>query len=447
MTIRALCAWILSTGLAGDVREEGESFRAKARRAWNMKTRSAIVAVSAAACILAMTFPGSFATGAARDSAALDAVVQANNSFALEFYGQAAKQTGSLFFSPYSISTALAMTYAGARGETARQMASVLHLGPARDELHQALSNLMGVLNAPGKPYQLSVANALWAQIGYEFRPEYLAVTNRYYGAGLREVDYVPEDRREETRQTINKWVEAKTNDKIKELIKRGMLTEFTRLVLTNAIYFKGTWQVQFKPSATRTAPFFVSEQEKVDVPLMHQVARFRYGEPDDELQILEMPYSGGDLSMVVLLPTPGRSLAELERRLSSAALQSWLNGLRERDVEVFLPRFKLEKEFVLNQALQDLGMVDAFDENAADFSGMTFGKDLYISSVVHKAFVEVNEEGTEAAAATAVIMNGKSIALEEPPVFRADRPFVFLIRDARSGAVLFMGRLVDPRV
>ncbi|MEW6229087.1 MAG: serpin family protein [Bacillota bacterium] len=393
-------------------------------------------------CVLTAVFSGFGIRASAIDKADIDSIVAGNNSFAFDLYRQLARDKGNLFFSPYSISSALAMTYAGARGETAKQMADVLHFSLAPERLHPVFSDLTGMFNAGGKSYQLSVANALWGQVGYKFLPGFLDITNKYYGAGFKEVDYVKA--REQARQTINKWVEAKTNDKIKNLIQPDDLSTLTRLVLTNAIYFKGKWEIQFKPEATKPMPFYMSAKEKVDVPMMHQVAKFNYAE-NDQAQILEMPYTGGDLSMVVLLPKPGYELAKLEDMLRPEVIRSWLSQLSKKEVEVFLPRFKLEERFVLNEELHGLGMIDAFDKVAADFSGMTPGPDLYISMVIHKAFVEVNEEGTEAAAATAVIMDTKAMILDKPPVFRADRPFVFLVRDLRSGSILFMGRLANP--
>ena len=408
-----------------------------------MKGRSAVLEVTLLlVCVLTAVFSGFGTRASAIDKADIDSIVAGNNSFAFDLYRQLARDKGNLFFSPYSISSALAMTYAGARGETAKQMADVLHFSLAPERLHPAFSDLTGMFNAGGKSYQLSVANALWGQVGYAFLPEFLDITKKYYDAGFKEVDYVKA--REQARQTINKWVEAKTNDKIKDLIKPDDLSPLTRLVLTNAIYFKGKWEIQFKPEATRPMPFYISAKEKVDVPMMHQVAKFNYAE-NDQVQILEMPYTGGDLSMVVLLPKPGYELAKLESMLRPEVIRSWLSQLSKEKVEVFLPRFKLEERFVLNEELQGLGMIDAFDKVAADFSGMTPGPDLYISMVIHKAFVEVNEEGTEAAAATAVIMDAKAMILDEPHVFRADRPFVFLVRDLRSGSILFMGRLANP--
>ena len=369
-------------------------------------------------------------------------LVAENSAFALDLYRQLAHEDGNLFFSPFSISSALAMTYAGAREETARQMAEVMHFSLAPEKLHPAFSELTAMFNAPGKPYQLSVANALWGQVDYEFLADFVEIANKYYGAGFKEVDYARA--REQARQTINEWVEGKTNGRIKDIVQPDDLTELTRLVLTNAIYFKGKWRSEFKPEATKPMPFRVSANEQVDVPMMHQIGKFNYAE-DDQAQVLELPYAGGDLSMLILLPKPGHELVELENMLRPDLVQSWLSQLSEEQVEVFLPRFKLEERFVLNEQLKQLGMVDAFDETKADFSGMTAEPQLYISMVSHKAFVDVNEEGTEAAAATAVVMNAKSMIVAGPRLFRADHPFIFAIRDLRSGSILFMGRLCNP--
>lgn len=269
-----------------------------------------------------------------------------------------------------------------------------------------------------------------------------MEITKKYYDAGFKEVDYI--NKTEQARQKINKWVEAKTNHKIVDLIKQKILNSLTRLVLTNAIYFKGRWGSQFKSKYTKEAPFQVSNEEKPNLPLMYQLGKFKYAETD-QLQILELPYSGGEIVMDILLPKPESDLASLESNLQSADFQAWLDKMSLKKVDVFLPRFKLERELLLGNYLQSLGMKDAFDENAADFSGMskTF---LYITHVIHKAFMEVNEEGTEAAAATGVVMDTKSANFNKPLIFRADHPFVFVIRDLKSNSILFMGRMVDPR-
>jgi len=377
----------------------------------------------------------------------VQSVAKSTNTFAFGLYAQVAKNGGNIFCSPCSISSALAMTYAGARGKTAGQMAAVLGFTLPADKLNPALSQLMGSFNATDKPYQLLVANGLWGQMGYAFNPEFIAVTKKYYGGGFEEVDYINEVKREEARQEINRWTAQQTAEKIKDLIGPKVLTEMTRLVLTNAIYFKGKWQFQFKKESTKDMLFAVSQAEKKPVPMMHQTGKFKYCD-DTNVQVLEMPYTGGDLSMVVILPRESYGIDKLQGDFSRS-IDGWLAALSAQKVEVYLPRFKLEKEFVLNDQLIALGMTDAFDEAKADFSGMTPDpKGLYIAKVIHKAFVDVNEEGTEAAAATAVVMATKSATayFDKPPVFKADRPFIFLIRDIRTGTILFVGRLSDPR-
>lgn len=384
----------------------------------------------------------------AQDKSDKQAVIEGNNVFALDLYAKLSPEEGNLFFSPDSISTALAMTYAGARGNTAKQMADTLHFSLSQEQLHPVFSELMNDLEAdPQKSgYQLSIANALWGQTGYKFHEEFINITKKYYDAGFKEADFINDKNREETRQTINSWVENRTNDKIKELIVKTppVLTTLTRLVLTNAIYFKGKWQFQFDAKNTQDTPFTLLNGEKVKVPMMGQTKEFNYAE-NDTLQIIEMPYVGNKLSMVILLPKKIDGLKQVESSLTLDNLNNWLSNLRNREVIVSVPKFKMTSKFELNEVLKSLGMVDAFTM-AADFSGMTSDPvGLYISNVIHKAFVDVNEEGTEAAAATAVVMT--LMGMPEPkPVFRVDHPFVFVIRDAKSGSILFMGRVEDPR-
>ncbi len=380
---------------------------------------------------------------AAKDAPSDNPVVQGNSQFALELYAKLREKEGNLFLSPYSISTALGMTYAGARGNTADQMAATLHFDKDQEKLHPAFGQLIKQINGDGKPrgYELSTANALWLQQDYHFRADYLKLVQASYGAELREVDF--KTATEQTRQTINAWVEKQTKDKIKELLKPDVLDPASRLVLTNAIYFKGKWSSQFKKEVTRDELFFATADKKANVPMMHQKADFSYLDAD-KLQVLEMPYEGKDLSMVVLLPKKVDGLAELEKSLTTDNLHTWLGKLHKSEVEVTLPKFQTTSEFSLKKVLGDMGMKDAFDPGKADFSGMTASRDLYISAVVHKAFVDVNEEGTEAAAATAVIIREKAIRIA--PTFRADHPFLFLIRDTRNGSILFLGRIVDPK-
>ncbi|MFH2019298.1 MAG: serpin family protein, partial [bacterium] len=368
-------------------------------------------------------------------------VVTGNNKFALDIYAQLRNQEGNLFFSPYSISTALSMTYAGARGETETQMAKTLHFNLEQKRLHPAFAQLVRNLIAEKKGYQLNIANALWGQKGYGFLELFLQITSQNYGAGLHEIDFAGNT--EDARKTINDWVEKQTQDKIKELLKPGVLDSLTRLVLTNAIYFKGNWVSQFKEEKTIIdAPFTLITSQKIKVPMMNQQEEFKYME-ENGFQALEMPYIDNELSMVVLLPDKVDGLADLEKSLTMENLTTWLLKLRKQKIDAWLPRFKMTCEFSLADVLKSMGMSDAFALPPADFSGMTGKKDLFISAVIHKAFVEVNEEGTEAAAATAVGIGLTSA--RQIPVFRADHPFIFLIRDIRSGSILFMGRVMNP--
>jgi serine protease inhibitor len=383
-------------------------------------------------------------------------VVQGNNEFALQLYARLRAQEGNLFFSPYSISTAVAMTYAGARGQTEAQMAEVLHFPtvasqtPARPTLdsmqfHSAFGEIIASLNERGEKggYELTVANALWGQKGYGFLDSFLELVEANYGGSLNEVDFVRAA--EAARKTINAWVEKKTNDKIKELIKPGVLSSLTRLVLTNAIYFKGNWARQFEKDKTQDAPFTLLSGRKVDVPMMNQKADFKYTETDD-FQALELPYVDNELSMLILLPREFDGLKEFEQRLTSENLSQWLDKLYKREVIVSVPRFKMTSQFGLADVLKSMGMTDAFSAGRADFSGMDGKKDLFISAVIHKAYVDVNEEGTEAAAATGVTLRLTSVGPTKIAVFRADHPFLFLIRDNKTNSILFIGRVMNPQ-
>jgi len=333
------------------------------------------------------------------------------------------------------------MTHAGAKGNTEAQMAKVMHFEVGQGALHPAFAALIKDLNGRDKKsYALSVANALWAQKDYTFRKEYLAVVRDQYQAGIENLDFVGAT--EEARKTINAWVEKQTNDKIKELFKPGVLDDLTRLVLTNAIYFKGNWATQFDKKLTKDAPFTLADGKKVDVPMMYRNGNFNYAQVEG-FQMLELPYRGNELSMLVLLPEKADGIADLESKLTAVNLSKWLPLMHERKLPVYIPKFKMTSEFSLKQTLSSMGMPDAFNMAKADFSGMTGKKDLYIGAVVHKAFVDVNEEGTEAAAATGVVMETQAF---DPTVFRADHPFLFLIRDTKTGSILFMGRLSDPR-
>jgi serpin B len=371
----------------------------------------------------------------------------ADNAFAFDLYARlAAPDQSNLFFSPISIQTALAMTYAGARGQTASQMAAVLHLPAGRDTVNKDLGNFLRVLNAANTsgatpPYQLSVANALWGQKGYNFLPAFLKLLGSDYAAGLRQLDF--EHDSEGAREEINSWVAKETMNKIQNLIGPGALTPLTRLVLTNAIYFKGTWQDQFDKQATRDDIFHLSADTQSKVPMMQRTGDYSYTDSPD-YQALCLPYAGRDLSMVILLPRAVDGLPQLEKALTAKALTDLLGGMDDQQVQVSIPKFKMTGEFELGPVLESMGMRDAFG-TGSDFSGMTGNKDLSISEVIHKAFVEVNEQGTEAVAATGIAMTTAMAGPVQIEEFHADHPFLFLIRDQRSGTILFIGRVADP--
>ena len=385
-------------------------------------------------------------------------IVEGNNKFALELFTKLQSTKGNLFFSPYSISTALAMAHAGARNKTESQIAGVLHFPvsvnrrtdtsskflPDKQQFALAFGNIIKDLNNRGRKggYTLTVANALWGQKDYGFLQEFPELIKTSYDGQLNEVDFI---RAAETaRKTINAWVEKKTNDKIKNLISEGVLDSMTRLVLTNAIYFKGNWARQFKENRTKDAPFTLADGQKIDVATMNQKAEFGYMETDT-FQVLELPYVDEELSMVILLPKKFDALGEFEKTLTPENLTQWLTKIHKREVVVFMPKFKMTSQFSLASVLKSMGMKDAFSSDA-DFSGINGKRDLFISAVIHKAYVEVNEEGTEAAAATGVVVRLTSIGPAPIPVFRADHPFLFLIRDNLSGSILFIGRVANPK-
>jgi serpin B len=376
---------------------------------------------------------------------ATQALVEGNTAFALDLYGRLKGGPPNIFFSPYSVSTCLAMTYGGARGDTAKQMARVLHFGSDQKQVSESFASLQRQLNGAGGQgsNQFEVANALWAQQAHPFRPEFLAIARDQYQANIDQADF--KTSAEAVRSKINQWVAQKTQERIKDVLPPGSVDAMTRLVLANAIYFKGAWAVPFRETETRPQAFHLSQSSQVQVPMMHQSESVRYME-DENLQAVEIPYSGNRLSMIVLLPRRISGCGDLEARLTPGMLARSLAQMKQQKVEIFLPRFKQDSAFELNGSLAKMGMPDAFGPDA-DFSGMDGTRQLFISGVFHKAWVEVNEQGTEAAAATVTTMKALSIArpLAPPPVFRADHPFIFMIRDMREGSILFLGRLAQP--
>jgi len=372
--------------------------------------------------------------------------VKGSNAFAVDLYSQLRSQPGNLFFSPESISTAFAMAYAGARGQTAAEMQHVLHFTLPPAQLHPAMGTLLSSMNAQHNGYQLRVADALWAQQDASFLPSYLKLVQSDYAAGFHRVNFKASP--DTVSNTINHWVEQQTNNKIQNLIGHGVLTPATRLVLTNAIYFKGDWLNPFEKASTQNEEFHTSASQFVMVSLMHRTGSYRYYD-GGTFQALELPYSGDELSMDVLLPKANNGLPALEQSFTASAAGDWLQKLEPVDkVILTFPRFTMTQQFELSSALSAMGMPQAFG-GAANFSGMTGKPDFTISAAIHKAFIDVNEQGTEAAAATSIIMRATAarVPFPEPPpvVFRADHPFLFLIRDAKSGAILFLGRVTDP--
>jgi len=374
-------------------------------------------------------------------------LVEGNSAFAFELYRALKGEEGNLFYSPYSISLALAMTYAGARGETAEQMAATLQFLLEQERLHPAFNWLdaelasrgEGAAGKDGEGFRLNIVNAIWGQKDYEFLSDFLDVLAENYGAGLRILDFITET--EASRLAINQWVSDQTEGRIEDLIPQGAIDALTRLVLTNAIYFNAAWENPFNEDMTADGPFYLLDGGQVIVPMMKQTEAFGYTEGEG-YQAVELLYDGCELSMVVLLPEAGNFEA-FEEELQAQQVDAIINDLQDTQVTLTMPRFEFDSEFGLKDTLAGMGMPIAFS-SSADFSGMTGNRELSISDVLHKAFVAVDEAGTEAAAATAVIM--KLTEVPEPPVeVTIDRPFIFLIRDIDTGAILFVGRVMNP--
>jgi serpin B len=380
------------------------------------------------------------------DKPAVASITECSNQFTFDFYSRLRADHGNLFCSPASLYTALAMTSAGAAGETAAELARTLHVPGSRQHLDEAMRALLASWKASDKKqgFRLSVANRLWAQSGESFLPAYLAVTRTDYGAELAPLDFTHHV--DEARQTINKWVEDQTEGKITDLILTPSQLTGAKLVLTNAVYFKGNWAEPFRKDLTKEEDFHLSGEPIVKASLMHTRHHFRYAAVDG-VQILDLPYVGDSLSLIALLPEKQDGLPALEGRLTLGNWQKWISGLVSQEVIVSLPHFKTTSQFELKPLFEAMGIASAFDPRAADFSGMTGDRTLYMSAVLHKAYVDVNEEGTEAAAATGVIMRPTAVRLpqRQPAVFRADHPFLFVIQDNRNGAILFLGRVADP--
>ena len=372
-------------------------------------------------------------------------LVAGNSAFAFDLYHNLRRDAGNLFFSPYSISSALAMTYAGARGETQRQMAQTLHFALSQERLHPAFNALDLKLDSLVQDdFQLRIANAIWGQTGYAFLADFLDTLAQYYGAGLRLLDF--ESDPDAARREINAWVSDQTEERIKDLIPPGGISNDTSLVLANAIYFLADWTFPFDAGKTRDGTFHTLGGDELSVSMMslQDPEALSYAEGQG-YQALELPYEGGllskSMSMVILLPDAGQFDA-FEEALSADSVERILTQLEPRQVALSMPKFSFESEFSLKQTLTEMGMPDAF--GAADFSGMDGSQNLFIGDVFHKAFVAVDESGTEAAAATAVVMKRSSLPMFDIQL-TIDRPFIFVIREGETGSVLFVGRVLNP--
>ncbi|XP_056099242.1 leukocyte elastase inhibitor-like isoform X1 [Rhinichthys klamathensis goyatoka] len=427
----------------------------------------------------------------------------ANTQFSLDLFKKISggNASGNVFFSPVSISSALAMVSLGARGNTAAQMNKVLGFnnpppaqammqqaqkpqitcgvkvqhGPSmmqqtqkpqlpaellkcpaqpvpgqkhEDQIHSSFKKFMSELNKPGVPYVLSLANRLYGEQSYQFVEKFLNDAKSYYEAGLEKVDF--KSKPEAARVNINKWVEKKTQEKIKDLMPQGAIDEMTKLVLVNAIYFKGNWEKKFPKEATSDGQFKLNKNQTKPVKMMHQKAHFPLAFiPEMNSQVLELPYVGKNLSMLIILPNEMEDattgLQKLEKALTYEKLMEWTKPevMRQQEVQVSLPRFKMEEKYDMKSLLISMGMEDVFDMQKVNLSGMSSNNDLVVSKVIHKAFVEVNEEGTEAAAATGVVIMTRCLIL--PQVFNADHPFLFFIRHNPTKTILFYGRFCSP--
>ncbi len=365
------------------------------------------------------------------------------NTFAFNLYNEILRsEDDNLVISPFSISTAMAMAYGGSGGETKNQMSETLCFDPDIDRFHKELTKHVGKIeDMTGDDLEMSIANAMWAQYDYPFRNSYIKTLKEYYGSVFYKVDFTSD--REKIRNEINHWVEKKTNHKIIELIRRGILIEDTRLVLVNAIYFLSNWLEEFDKELTRAGNFNIDENTRIEAKFMNKEAKFNYYE-DEHAQVIEIPYSGENFSMMFFLPNENAGISDFEARFNTAVYEDYINNLKQQKVQLLLPKFKMRFHINLEQILNQMGMPLAFSDRA-DFSRMTDEDDLKIDRVIHQAFIEVDEKGTEAAAATAVTIIRKVAMPDEQIVFKADRPFNFIIKENKSNTILFMGRVINP--
>ena len=377
----------------------------------------------------------------------MSALVTGNSNFAFALYQQLKKSsTGNMFYSPYSISTALAMTYAGAAGDTEKQMSSALHFTLPQAQLHPAFNQLaldlasrgQNAKGTNGKSFSLNIANALWGQQDYNIQPAFLNILSQNYGAGMNLLDFINSP--ENSRVTINNWVSSQTNNRINDLLPQGSIDTLTRFVLTNAIYFDAAWQNPFAKESTHDGTFNLLDGSTVTVPMMSQDVGYSYVKGNG-YQAVELPYDGNEIAMDIIMPDAAK-FTTFESAMTANKVNGIIGSLQNSFMALTMPKFSFDSSFSLKSALAALGMPIAFDPYQADFSGINGNTDLHISDVVHKAFVAVDEEGTEAAAATGVV-----IGLAAMPQYSmtVDQPFIFLIRDIQTNSILFIGRVLNP--
>jgi serpin B len=373
-------------------------------------------------------------------------LAQNNTVFAIDLYKKLCSKPGNIFISPYSASAALAMTCAGARGDTEKQMIETLRFSVEPKSIQPAFESLRSILDKlKGKGgVSLNVANSLWPQKGYDIYPEYKDLLKTYYAASIISLDY--KSQLGEAIKRINEWVEERTQGRIKDIITPDAINPNTKMVLTNAIYFKGYWEQGFDPDLTEKSNFFISSDNSIETQMMKHTGMFKYADIES-LQILEMPYAGNELSMIVALPKATYGIDQLEKELSSEKLSIWKAKMVSTKVLADFPKFEMSSSFDLSDELVSMGMIDAFNSRNANFNGIAVGNNdpLYLSSVIHKAFIEVNEQGTQASAATSIMApDGISFNDAQIPTFRADHPFIFIIQENQTGSVLFIGRVSE---
>lgn len=371
-------------------------------------------------------------------------VIKSNNKFCFSLYNKLKKDTGNVFFSPFSIYTAFGIVYAGARGSTAEEMKNVLKINLNDNDFHRNFKEVQEYLNSLQKKsnLQLSLANALWAHIGYPFLKSYINFVKNNYSAEVTNLDFIR--KKKESIKTINKWVELKTNNKIRNLIES--IQDSVKLIVTNAVYFKGEWFEEFKTRNTKERPFFLESGDSITVPTMWGVKKKISYYENDIMQLIELPYKGNSIGMIAILPKKPNKLEIVEKEITLKIISNWLDSTKTRDVITTLPKFKMVRKYNLEKTLKGMGMKLPFAFSAADFSGMDGTRNLKIDKVIHKSFVDVNEKGTEAAAATDIHMKRPLSMSRRAEHFFADHPFIFIIRDMEFGSILFIGRVTNPK-